>query len=137
MKKALIISMLLMLGIVNITSGQEKNSSLDSTYAASETVTVAYDYNDRYQGSVYYDGTAGFVFTIENYVDTFNHVYFEGSFDGINFLFIDSLSVLTNGNYNLSQSPPAYLKYRLNATTATGDTATLKNIIYFEKKVKK
>jgi hypothetical protein len=81
-----------------------------------------------------YDGIVGFQFTIANYVDTIDHVYLMGSYDGEEMVFVDSTDSRTDGNYMLFDAPPKYYQYFLFAKCLTGDTATIKNTTQFAKK---
>lgn len=137
MKKGIILVMMIMLGIVNLMS-QERIDVLDSMYVAGTTDTTSVTYSGSYNGSVYYDGIVGFQFTMANYVDSFSHVYLMGSWDnGVNLVFIDSASPIADSTYFLYETPPKFPKYYLEGYTATGDTASLKNIIQVAKKTKK
>ena len=134
MKKKILILASIMLGVIALSVGQEKYELIDSSYFAGTSGTVEVTYNNYYNGVKYSDGIVGYQFTTKNYVDTFSKISLEGSDDGVNYVFVDSVLVLTDGNYKLYDSTPEFLKYRLNATILTGDTATLDNIIYTEKR---
>jgi hypothetical protein len=131
MKKTFVILMLALFGV--IASAQLRNDQLDSLRVSATTLTRSVTYNDYYQGSTKYAGIVGYCFTIKNYADTFNYVKLQGSYDGTNWVNIKSQTTFANGNYSLYDAAPVYLKYRLEAKTASGDVATLKNITYFEK----
>jgi hypothetical protein len=135
MKKGLFIMMLAILGIVNTSLGQERvDVFADSVYVAGVEKTIETTYTYTYDGVKYYSGVAGFLFDVVNYVDTLTILIFEGGYDGVNYTPIDTLTEL-NGSYTYKfyQAPPVYQKYRMRAPLVSGDTATLENIIYFEK----
>ena len=133
MKKFIFILVLAILSISNITFAQEYVESIASVTLEAETATIEATYTNSFDGSKFYSGVVGFLFTITNVQDTLENLYLEGSYDGTNYVFIDSIAIYVDGNYSLSSSPPQFQKYRLNGTTATDDTVTLENIIYYEK----
>lgn len=129
--KNLINLILILVLSANLLHAQEKVESIDSIYVQSDTVYAEVDYDFYYDGSKYYDGVVGYLFTVE---DTINKVSLEGSYDGVQYVNVADLDSLSNDNYSISDVDPEYQKYRLGAYGASGDTAILKNIIYYEKK---
>jgi len=144
MKKVVFIMILALLGIANFTFSQEvvltynEDSGLDTAYIAGSVVAIAPTSTFTYDGAKFYSGVAGFVFNVTNYVDTLTVLIFEGGFEGpsgaISYVPIDTLTELIDSRtYSFYQAPPAYQKYRMRAPLVSGDTATVNNIIYFEK----
>jgi hypothetical protein len=135
MKKVLV----LFLGLISffVINAQEINTNVDSLMFQGVSDVVEVTYTNSFNGIQYYSGIAGYQFTIENYTDSLNFCYFQGSYDGVNYILIDTLTVLPDGNYNFSDENPNYLKYRIYAGAASGDTASIKNVIFYYKKVSK
>lgn len=115
---------------------QEKNESIDSVYIVSDTAYAEVDYDFYYDGVKNYDGVVGYIFSVENYIDTIQLIVLEGGYDGSVYAPLDSLVEPLNGNYSLLDIDPAYYKYRLGIYGAAEDTASLKNITYFQKGTK-
>lgn len=113
---------------------QEKNESIDSVYVVSDTATLEVDYTIYYDGVKNYSGVVGYMFNVENYVDTIQLIVFEGGYDGQNYVPIDSLVEPLSGYYSLYDVNPKYLKYRLGIYAASADTASIKDVTYFQKK---
>lgn len=130
------ILILLMFGINNISIGQEKNEEIDSVRIRGTAGIVIATYDDDYSGAQYFEGIVGYQFTLDNYVDTVDYIILEGSY-GDYYVPIDTLSNALDGEYSLFDENPNYLKYRLRIPLISGDTAVLKNNIYFEKRLRK
>ena len=140
MKKILILSLLALFGLANMAFSQGGTpQSLDSVYVAGAEKTVLPIYSYSYDGMKHFEGAvAGFVFDVTNYVDTLTVLIFEGGYKGtdnvIRYTPIDTLTELSSSKpYKFYQTPPVFQYYRMRAPLVSGDTATLKNIIYFEK----
>jgi hypothetical protein len=131
MKRLIFIFMLVSVALTSMA--QQRIQAVDSAYTTNQTKNIIVTYNDEYGGYAFSNGVVGYAFTIVNYADTLNHVYFQGSWDKTNWVTVSILPRMTAGNYILYDSSPEFFYYRLNTSAASGDRATIKNIIYFEK----
>lgn len=133
MKKGILILVAIMLFVTTLSFSQERNDALTGVTIQSDTSTIAYAYDDNYAGVVNYDGIVGFTFTVTNTVDTLAKACLEGSYDGLRYVVISSLTDLVDGNYKMSQSPPDYFKYRLGFYGEAEDTSVVTYPVYFYK----
>lgn len=131
-----IILLVAILGLVQFSFGQAYTQSIDSIYTQSDTSFAPVVYDDYYNGSKTADGVVGFIFTV---VDTISNVTLEGGYELLNeiqYVVISNTDSLTGGTYSVFDSNPKYQNYRLGMYGLSGDTATLKDILYFDKTVK-
>jgi hypothetical protein len=131
MKRLIFIFMLV--GVALTSMAQHRLESVDSAYVTNQTKNILVTYNDEYGGYAFSTGVVGYAFTIANYADTLNHVYFQGSWDKTNWVTVSTLPRMTAGNYIMYDDSPEFFYYRLTTSAASGDRATIKNIKYFEK----
>jgi hypothetical protein len=130
MKKRIIYLVLILIAFSFELQAQEKNESIDSVSIQSDTSYAEVTYDFTYDGSKHYDGVVGYIFTV---TDTITQITLEGSYDGETYVVIDTLGLTVAGNYKISDVDPEFLKNRLGFYGASGDTATAKNIRYYEK----
>jgi hypothetical protein len=134
MKIRIFIFMLAMLGMVNLSFGQTmKVSSVTDVTINSDTAYVQVTYDDNYNGVVSLSDASGYHFTVTNTVDTIELIVFEGT-NGAVYVPIDSLTEPLDGSYNFNQYPSIFSKTRIGMYGASADTATLEDIIYYDRK---
>lgn len=129
MKKFFLLLASLILVFAFEVDGQALNKSVDNDTIKGDDVTFDLGYN-----IVKYDGIAGFQFTVDTVKGKVDNVILQGSYTSTVFINLDSLTTVGNGNYFMSDFPPAYKLYRLLGDGSTGDTIIFKNIRAIYKK---
>jgi len=138
MKKSLFI----LLALVSLAANaQLRNVSLAAdTVKGAETIYFAPSFNYVYSGTSLYAGLVGFQFTKTDVADSLSVLKMQGSYDGTNYVDLTSTTssltnTTTNGNFFLYEVNPVFLKYRLLATCASGDTVRFSNVRYIHKDI--
>jgi len=120
-------------------NAQKRNVSITTdTVQGAETVYFAPTYSYTYTGVSSYAGLVGFQFTKTDIADSLSVLTLQGSYDGTNYVAITSsgaslTETTTDGNFLLYEANPLFLKYRLAATCASGDTVKFTNVKYIHK----
>lgn len=134
MKKTIFIFVMAILFMANLSFAQTvKVASVSDVTINSDTAYAQVTYDDNYQGVVRLLDASGYQFTVVNTVDTIELIVFEGT-NGTVYVPIDSLVEPLDGSYNLYQNPCIFSKTRLGLYGAAADTATLEDIIYYDRK---
>lgn len=119
-------------------SAQKRNVPIAADTAQGNTVYFEPNYTIAFLGASTYTGVVGIQFTKTDVADSCSSIKLQGSRDGSNFVDVtDATAYLenttTDGNFFLYDENPIYLKYRLAATAATGDTTIFSNVGYIWK----
>jgi hypothetical protein len=133
MKKLILITLTLF--IVQFSFAQFYTDDVTALTIQSDTAYAEVDFDFNYDGSKLFDGVVGYQFDVTNTVDTIELIVLEGTY-GTSYVPIDSLVEPLDGTYKLSDEAPEFQKYRIGVYSASGDTGTLTNIIYYDKRTK-
>lgn len=123
MKKFFLILASLILVFAFEAGGQSLNKTVANDTIKANDVTFDLGYK-----ITKYDGIAGFLFTVDTINGKADYVILQAGYTDSVFVNLDSLTTVGDGNYFLSDAPPAYTDYRLLGDGGTGDTIVFKNI---------
>lgn len=129
MRKFIFLLACLFLAFAFEVAGQALNKSVANDTIKGNDVTFDLGYT-----ITKYDGIAGFQFTVDTVKGKADYVILQGSYLAGTFVNLDSLTTVGDGNYFMSDAPPAYSLYRLLGDGSTGDTIVFKNVRAIYKK---